>query len=257
MKLTGVNVALGTLIFCVGCSHTKTVNVLSQSWGIGQHQDCLYVRQSLYCLPNSLKQFDIYFLDGNVDKDKKPVPRTDVLFHLSVDIVHYMERNRPQLEQDPTSGTYEVAFSASPSDYAVWDCYKTGSGRPAIDCRLTNEADRAERERIAKREKMARMDDILRDLVPETLTKNCASPQQTSNDNISLSLTYPSTRPSVSLKLKFDTYKDTIHLSVIESSEPKGPDGRYASGHIFWWRDGDSIDESQRVMEALPCLGKQ
>jgi hypothetical protein len=219
------------------------VKVLSENFGVGQHQDCLYARRTLYCLPHSVENFDSFFGLGNTVTDRKPLSKTDALPKIAVDVVHYMERKRSKLEEDPSSGTYEVKFSSGPSNYAVWDCYKTGGGSPEMDCRLTSEADR----NVAKREEMAKMDDVLLDLLPETLAKKCGSPQKTSRpDNISISLVYPSVRPDVSVEFRFFTY-DAVSLDTIQVSD----------SNRFWFIDADSIDLAPDVMKALPCLQKQ
>lgn len=75
-------------------------------------------------------------------------------------------------------------------------------------------------------------------------------------DNISSSLIYPSKRPGIFLTLRFDTWEGA-NLDSIESSEPKRPDGSYPPEWIWWWRSNDTLDESPRVAEALPCLHKE
>jgi len=86
-----------------------------------------------------------------------------MLFSQGPDIIHFLERNREEVEQQWSagSGTYETSFSTRPPDYSLWDCYRTGSGQPAIACQLTKKPDRAEREWITKKEEAAKIDDML------------------------------------------------------------------------------------------------
>ncbi len=269
MNTKALLICVALALLCCGCSRTKTVNVLSLKWNIGQHMDCFYAGQNIYCLPSSLKTFSGVPLEG-IGRDKKPISRTAGLLYYSVAIVHMMERNRSELEKDPhgESGTYSTKFSGSPSDYSLWDCYKTGAGDPAIACQFIEKPDGSKnsltgdltvREWVAKQAEAARFEtDVLLSLLPEGLKQACGAPQETTNDSISSTLSYPSTRPGVLVKLRFDTY-DSTKLDSIETSEPKGPDGNYPAEHVWWWRNSDlmSLYEIPGVMKEMPCLLKK
>lgn len=260
MKRNLFPVALaGLALLCAGCSKTKPVRIMSASWAVGKHQDCIYAQQGLYCLPTSMKMFRQYNLEGFYDKDKKKLPKTDGIFILGVDIVHYMERNRAEAEKDPSgeTGTFETSFSGRASEYSVWDCYKTGSGSPAIACQLTKDPDSKARDSIAKKEEAIKVDDVLLGLTPAALTKACPNPQATSLDDLYQIFKYPSTRPEIPTTLKFENPRlGSNHLYSVETEEPKGADGRYSKQHVFWLRAYDSLSDAGRVGEQLPCINK-
>ena len=246
-------------LLCAGCSNKQPVKILSQTWAVGKHQDCIFAKQGLYCLPTSMKMFRQYNLEGFIDKDKKKLSRTDGIFILSVDIVHYLERNRAEAEKDPSAevGTFEASFSAHPSDYSIWDCYKTGNGSPAIACQLTKEADSKTRDFNAKKEAAAKTDDALLGLTAASLINACSIPQATSTEQLYQVLKYPSARPGIPITLKFDnTFKGSSLLQDAETEEARSADGRYPKEHIFWARTYDSIYEAQKIGEQLPCINK-
>jgi hypothetical protein len=248
-------------LLCAGCSNSnkQPVKILSQTWAVGKHQDCIFARQGLYCLPATMKMFRQYNLEGFIDKEKKQLPRTDGMFILGVDIVHFMERNRADAERDPNSesGTFETSFSARPSDYSIWDCYKTGNGSPAIACQLTKETDSKARDFNAKKEAAAKTDDALLGLGAASLINACSSPQATSTDQLYQVLKYPSARPGISITLKFENpSRGSNRLQYVETEEARGADGHYPKEHISWMRDYDSIYEAQKIEEQLPCINK-
>lgn len=206
-----------------------------------------------------MKMFRQYNLESFIDKDKKKLPRTDGMSFLAVDIVHYLERNRTEAEKDPSAevGTFEASFSTRPSEYSIWDCYKTGNGSPAIACQLTKEADSKARDFNAKKEAAAKTDDALLGLTAASLINACSNPQATSMDQLYQILKYPSARPGIPITLKFeDPSKGSNLLQDVETEEARGADGRYPKEHIFWARDYDSIYEAQKIGEQLPCIKK-
>jgi hypothetical protein len=250
-------IALGFL--CAGCSNKQQVKILSRTWAVGTHQDCIFAKQGLYCLPAAMKMFRQYNLEGFIDKGKNKLSRTDGIFILSVDIVHYLERNRAEEEKDATAeiGTVEASFSARSSDYSTWDCYKTGNGSPAIACHLTKEADSKTRDFNAKKEAAAKTDDTLLGLTAASLMNACSNPQATSAEQLYQVLKYPSARSGIPISLKFDnTFKGSSLLLGAETEEPRGADGRYPKEHISWARDYDFIYEAQKIEEQLPCINK-
>lgn len=238
-------------ICCVGCGKTETVRVMSSAWNLGQHFDCLYDKQNIYCFPPSTKSIDRYSLEGWTDKSGKPMARTAILFGFGPDIIHYLERNREAIEKDKSAetGTYETHFSASPPDYSLWDCYRTGSGQPAIACQLTEKPDRADRDWETKKEEAAKLDDVLIHLVPESVIKRCGQPQKQTPDP-SPTLFYPSTRPGISVKLWFADKE----LYSVETTDEKKPDGNYPPEFFIWIRNGNSLDAAPKVVNELSCL---
>jgi hypothetical protein len=238
-------------ICCVGCGKTETVKVMSSSWNLGQHFDCLYNKKNIYCFPPSTKRLGRYFLDDRIDTTGKPIARTTMLFGLGPDIIHYLERHREKIEEDKSAetGTYETHFSANPLDYSLWDCYRTGIGQPAIACQLTEKPGSANREWITKKEEAAKLDDILVHLLPDAVIKRCGTPQKQTFDS-SPTLFYPSSRPGISIKLWFPGPE----LYSIETTDAKGPDGSYPPGFFIWIRDGESLDAVSEIVNELPCL---
>ena len=227
---------------------------MSSSWNLGQHFDCLYDKQNIYCFPPSMKRLDRYSLEGWKDKSGKPIARTTILFGFGPDIVHYLERHRDKIEEDKSAenGTYETHFSTRPPDYSLWDCYRTGIGQPAIECKLAEKPDRNDRESIRRKEESAKIDDILVTLHPEDVIKRCGPPQQQSSDG-SPTLFYPSARPGISIKLWFSILSNGA-LESIETTDPKKPDGSYPPEFWIWMRDGDSLDDIPKIVKELPCL---
>lgn len=260
-------------ILCSGCSTRKTVRVLAAkwsddsfgfwdnfSWSVGQHLECWYAEENVYCIPAPTRKFDGYAFDKWVDKEKKPLSRQAVLTDLSVSIVHFLERHRGFIERHPNIGeaeTYITTFSSSPSDYSLWDCYKTGAGNPALSCKLTEEPDRAQRKLMQAAIDAAKYErDVLLNLSSDSLIRLCGTPQQAIQDSISKTLVYGSSRTGVSVKLRFDP-PDT-RLDTVESSEAKGADGRYPTEHIWWWVDSPetSLDQIPQIKKDLPCLAR-
>jgi hypothetical protein len=217
----------------------------------------VYAKQNIYSLPTTLVMFRQYKLDGFLDKDKNHLPRTDAIFILGVDIVHYFDRNRAEAEKDPTaeSGTFDTSFSTSPSDYSLWDCYKTGTGSPAIACQLTRQADAKARDSINKKELAIAVDDRLLNLTSEALTKICGSPRQTGQEPSQTVLDYPSSRQGIPLKFRFGSLTTPPGLlQTVETEDAKGPDGRYPREHVYWYRGYDSLSDASRVAQELACL---
>jgi len=264
---------VGFAILCSGCSTRKTVRVLvakwndvsfgvwdNFSWRVGQHLECWYADENIYCIPATTQAFGGDTFDKFVDKEKRPISRQAVLTALSVSIVHFLERHRQFVERHPNIGeaeTYTTKFSSSPSDYSLWDCYKTGVGNPALSCKLTAEPDGAQRKVMQPAIDAAKYErEVLLNLSPESLIRVCGTPQEAIQDSISKTLVYGSSRTGVSVKLRFDT-SDT-RLETVESFEPKGADNSYPPEHIWWWLDSaaTSLAEVPKIKNDLPCLAR-
>lgn len=237
---------------CAGCGKTETVKVMASSWNLGQHFDCLYDKQNIYCFPPSVRSIDRFFLEGWTDKSGTPIARTTKLFGYGPDIVHYLERHREKIEEDKSAenGTYETHFSASPSDYSLWDCYRTGSGQPAIACQLTEKPNLSDREWITKKEEAAKLDDTVAGFLPEAVVKRCGPPQRQESDTAHTALFYPSSRPGIAIEIYFDTPE----LFSIETTDAKKPDGSYPPEFFIWMSDGDDLDTLPKIVKEMPCL---
>jgi hypothetical protein len=125
VKKLVVFVPLGlALVFTVGCSKLQTTAVLAEKWDTGQHRTCLYGHSRLFCVkPEEVTAF-------------KP-PTTP----------YKMESLREGMAKDPRTdaGSYEAKFTShTPMDFSIWDCYKTGTGSPAIACNLTHKPTKEE-----------------------------------------------------------------------------------------------------------------
>jgi hypothetical protein len=109
-----------SVLFTAGCSKIQTTTLLAEKWETGQHRTCLYGHKNLYCfqptqlesLPNQQRfQFTPYLLESK---------RTELV-----------------KQPDTDGGSYETKFTShTPMDFSLWDCYKTGTGSPAIACDL-------------------------------------------------------------------------------------------------------------------------
>lgn len=260
-------------VLCSACSTRKTVGVLAAkwndqsvgfwdnfSWNVGQHLDCWYAEGKLYCIPGTTHAFYVYDFDKFLDKDRKPLSRQAILTGLSVPIVHFLERHRQFVEEHPNVGeaqTYIASFSSSPSDYSLWDCYKTGLGSPALSCNLTARLDRTQQESLQPAIEASKYErDVLLSLSPESLVRACGAPRETAQSSVSRTLAYRSARNGVLVRFSFDS--PDARLSTIESSEQKGADGHYPAEHIFWWVDSSatSLDEIPQIRESMPCLAR-
>jgi hypothetical protein len=122
-----------TLLFTVACSKVKTVTVLAEQWDTGQHRTCMYGHEKLYCFkPDEIPSLQPPFTPYTV------------------------ESHRAELVKDPRSdgGTYETQFvRRAPVDFGVWDCYKTGTGSPAVSCELKHQPTAEETAGFMKAEK--------------------------------------------------------------------------------------------------------
>jgi hypothetical protein len=249
-----VGLLLGLAILAAsGCGKTATISVMAQPWGTGQHQDCIYAHDNIYCIMPTANEVMGRRLDRAVYvKDKKPVPRTEVLFGMGFELVRNMEKLRPKIKDgEADTGTYETRFSASPVDYSLWDCNKTGSASPAISCKLTKKPEGKSLEFIEKKKAQAAADDFLRALTKEELARRCGAPVNSTQDSISYSVFYATTS-GMPLSFRFDTFSSHPSLDMVESEETRDKD---AARHIFWWASSNSsLDETALITKEFPCL---
>ena len=95
-------------IFLAGCSHAERVNLLANRWNTGEHKKCTFLG------PSSL-----------ICGGDRPLLRWEA------DDLRASLANSAAIER----GEYDASFSALPTDYALWDCRKTGDSA-VISCRL-------------------------------------------------------------------------------------------------------------------------
>jgi hypothetical protein len=253
-----VLVSAGMLL---GCSRTKTVNVIAMTWGIGQHEDCVYKNGNLYCVRPTVEAEAA----KRLSKGGKALSRSDVLFHQSVDIVANIDKHPDEIakEKDAEQGTYDASFSSAPADYSIWDCLKTGTASPGISCTLARKVSGkedtqfiAQREKelqdeANRKEKNLQYNAILKKVTIESLQAKCGKPDSIKSDSISKSLIYTS-GAQVPITFKFYTFGNERNLNSAES--PDKPDKRR---DIFWWKDNDLWNSATTLVEAMPCLQKE
>src|ERR1700760_3987674 len=133
MKTVSGLVLLGAILLA-GCSQTKKVNVLGMKWEIGQHEDCVYKADNLYCIAANSPTILGLSQHGWRDKSGKPIEmsRPQLLFIQSVTLIHRVDENRDEAARDKDSeaGIYDTKFASAPEDYSIWDCIKTGAASP-------------------------------------------------------------------------------------------------------------------------------
>jgi hypothetical protein len=242
------------LMIC-GCSKaTKTVSVIASTWGTGEHQDCIFAHDNIYCIAPTMKTvlgrpIDMYKTNG------KPVPRTDMIFDLSAYIVHAMEIMRADAHKDAHTeiGSFATSFSTPTVDYSLWDCYKTGAGSPAISCELRKKPEGKAVDFFKNREADAAEDDFLRTLTPEVLAQKCGAPSRATEDGISVSKFYK-TATGLPLSIRFDTIKSKDHpaIDLIQTEEDLPKD---QAKHIFWLvSSNDTMRSAALIAKEFPCL---
>jgi hypothetical protein len=217
-----------------GCGKTATISVLAQPWGTGQHQDCIYAHDKIYCVVPTANEVLGRRLDrASYVKDKKPVPRTEILFGMEVELVRGMEKLRPKIKEgEADTGKYETRFSTSPVDYSLWDCNKTGSASPAVSCKLTKKPEGKGLEYIEKKKAEAAADDFLRALTKEELARRCGVPVNSSQDSISYQFFTPRLWECRSV---FDStaFPPILHSMWWRAKKQKSkiPRGTFSGGH--------------------------
>lgn len=249
-----------TAFLLLGCSHTKTVNLLAMKWQVGQHQDCVYGSGNLFCIPANSAHIGGWPIKGIQDKDGKPIPRSEAIFEHSVVLTRRFESalSKSYRDKDDETGTYDIKFSADPADYSIWDCVKTGQSSPAISCSLTRKASgQKDTQLIAEKEEELRLDSMLKSLSIEQLETKCGKPSETNSDMSSRSLIYASSS-GLPIAFSFETYHkgEPMALEGARSQEKKDPD---QARKISWRASADSIMgmmEAASLVKEMPCLKK-
>jgi hypothetical protein len=239
-----------------GCSPTKKINVLGLKWEIGQHQDCVYKADNLYCIPANSETVVGLSTHGWKDKSGKPIEmaRSQLLFIQSVALTHRIEANRAEAASDKNAetGTYDTKFSASPADYSIWDCLKTGVSSPGISCTLARKPTDKDAQFIADKEQEEKLNDSFKALTMDDLQAKCGKPGNSTSDSISRSLTYTGAS-GVPIAFRFETIgaQEPIKLDSAESQEPKE---EKAPRKIFWWKSASSAHAAGLLAKDMPCL---
>ena len=248
---------VGAALLLTGCSQTKTVGILALKWEVGQHQDCVYKTANLYCIPANSENIVGLPLHGWKDKTGKPIEmtRSQLLFAQAVALTHRADQNRAEAarDRDAETGTYDAKFSASPVDYSIWDCMKTGVASPGISCALTRKRTDKDDQAIADKEREEQLNDSLKTLTMDGLQTRCGNPGSTASDSISRSLIYTSAS-GVPIAFRFDTFGEhnPILLESAESQEQR-TDPKVAR-KIFWWKSSSSAHAAGLLVKDMPCL---
>ena len=248
---------LAAAILLSGCSQTKTVSVLGLKWEVGQHQDCVYKAGNLYCIPANSTNIVGLPVHGWKDKAGKPVEmkRSQLLFMQSVALTHGVEANRAEAarDKDAETGTYDTKFSASPVDYSIWDCLKTGVASPGISCTLTRKpSGDKDMQFIADKEQEEQLNDSFKELTMDSLQTKCGKPGNITSDSISRSLIY-TPASGVPIAFRFETFgnHDPIKLDSARSQEPE--DAK-TPRRVFWWNSSSRAHEAGVLAKEMPCL---
>jgi len=182
-----------TQLFTVACSKVKTVAVLTEKWDTGQHRTCMYGHEKLYCFkPDEIPSLQPPFTPYTV------------------------ESHRTELVKDPRTdgGTYETQFARHvPVDFSVWDCYKTGSGSPAVSCEQKHQPTAEETAAFMKAEKEQQEHHHLEEsahkymsrLSPSNLVQACGEGERSGGALISTRV--PDLRDETSIKYPFGEFR--------------------------------------------------
>lgn len=237
---------------CCGCSTKQTVGIMSDEWEVGQHQDCIFKADQLYCIPAGMDAMGVRLQAKT--KDGKPVPRSAMLSSNSVEIIHLFERKRSEGRNDRNADTgLNVArFSERPTKYSIWDCHKTGSGSPAISCALSLKPSEKAMPFFTRKEEEAQMDDMLKAMNMDGLQAKCGKPASETSDGISRWLVYTADS-GTPIAFRFASYGNAFLLDSAQSQEKKAPNDPFT---IFWWKSapGRGLSEAGRLVKEMPCL---
>jgi hypothetical protein len=249
--------AIAVAALCCGCSTKQTVGMMSDNWKAGQHQDCIFKADQLYCIAPGVYAMGIRL--QATTKDGKPIPRRTMLFSNAVEIIHVFERKRSEARNDRNAdtGTYEAKFSERPAKYSIWDCFKAGVGSPAISCALSVKPSEKTMPFFTRKEEEAQMDDVLKAMNMDGLQAKCGKPASETSDGISRSLIYIPD-PGTPIAFRFATYGNAFLLDSAQSQEKKAPTDPLPTDplKIFWWKSAPSrgMREAGQLVKEMPCL---
>jgi hypothetical protein len=254
MKTALASVLLAVLL--TGCSQTKKVNVLSMKWEIGQHQDCVYKENNLYCIPANSPTIVGLPLTGWKDKSGKPteMTRQQLLFSQSVTLIHRVEANREEAarDKDAETGIYDARFASAAADYSIWDCLKTGVASPGISCALTRKPTAKDDQFIADKEQEERWNDALKALTMDDLQAKCGKPGDITSNSISRSLVYTS-GSGLPIAFRFETFGEHEPIKLDSAASQEAKDDK-APRKIFWWKSASSAHQAGILAKDMPCL---
>jgi hypothetical protein len=245
--------ALAVTALCCGCSTRLTVGVMSGKWEAGQHQDCIFKADQLYCVAPGVDAMGVRLLART--KEGMPIPRRMMLFSSSVEIIHVFERKRSEDWNDRNAGTetYVAKFSERPIKYSTWDCLKR-SGSAVISCALSVKPSEKTMPFFIRKEEEAQMDDVLKAMNMDGLQAKCGKPVSEISDGISRSLIYMPDS-GMPIAFRFATYGSAFLLDSAQSEENKAPNDPLPQ-KIFWWKSapGRGMREAAQLVKEMPCL---
>jgi hypothetical protein len=250
-------VTLAAAALCSGCSTKQSVRIVSENWEAGQHQDCIFKADQLYCLAPGAYAMGIRLQAAT--RDGKPIPRRTMLFSNAVEIIHVFERKRSEARNNagPDSKTYVARFSERPIKYSLWDCIKTGADAPRISCALSAKPSDKTMPFFIQKEQEAQIDDALKAMNMDALQAKCGKPASETSDGVSRSLIYtPDSGTAVAFR--FATYGNTFLLDSAQSQEKKALNDPLSNDplKIFWWKSAPSrgMHEAAQLIREMPCL---
>lgn len=252
--LYAIIVFIGIVI--VGCSRTQRTDMVAFKWNTGQHEECVYAHQHIYCLVHDMWPTD---------------PRTkSVSFEQIARMPYWVELRRPMVATDANTetGMFDFKYSSAPLDYSFWDCFKTGAGSPAVQCELirkptpdeiakANSDEQKLREQTAeinrkfeeKSANEAKAHQFLKELTAERLIQLCGT-GKSANTSTTKTITYNDKDGKPAYNFKFDTSGDDKGL--LSSAEIFKPTS------INWLRDSEVFTSNAlKIRETVPCLAKQ
>jgi hypothetical protein len=248
---------LAVAALCCGCSTRQNVGIVAGKWEAGQHQDCIFKQDQLYCIPPGVDAMGIRL--QATTKDGKPIPRRTMLFSNVVEIIHVFERKRSEARNDRSAdtGTYMAKFSERPTKYSIWDCFKTGVDSPRISCALSAKPSEKTMPFFTRKEEEAQMDDVLKATNMDGLQAKCGKPTSETSDGISRSLIY-TLDSGTSIAFRFAAYGNVFLLDSAQSQEKKAPNDLLKNDplKIFWWKSAPSrgMREAAQLVREMPCL---
>ena len=248
----------------IGCATVRPVQVLTDSkheWSVGQHDSCAF-HKSLIC-----------YNSAEINKPN----------HVDVETLDYILKNDGDKDGVATA-LYDVKFSSKLEEYSIWDCIKTGSASPALECKLAQKPDKEDiarqlKEHEAKRRlwlERAQATHLLAGVTQETLVQKCGQPVLSKADSISVSQLYKGHSKFVAFH--FSTYGSDAGKLTLASIKNAPPLSRASLDHTYvlsaanispratWYGtdettrpepsfyDTSGLDGATEILEELPCL---
>jgi hypothetical protein len=248
---------LAVTALCCGCSTKQTVSIMAGKWEAGQHHDCIFKQDQLYCIPPGVDAMGIRL--QATTKDGKPIPRRTMLFSNAVEIIHVFERKLSEARNDRSADTrtYMAKFSERPIKYSIWDCVKTGGDSLRISCALSTKPSEKTMPFFTRKEEEAQMDDVLKAMNMDGLQAKCGKPASETSDGISRWLIY-TPDSGTPIAFRFATYGNAFLLDSAQSQEKKAPNDPLPNDplKIFWWKSapGRGMREAGQLVREMPCL---